>query len=235
MNKSVVKLHSYSQLPSLSLKWLSLKDHFIATVGPSSGQGRPLGNLLVLADATFQAQSRFPQHPHKDMEILTWVVKGVLQHYDDNGTDQSVPEKSLQLMSARDGIFHAEGNATNEEVRMLQIWINPQNKGGTPLVQQTSLEGNGFQCLAAPEGAPLIIRQNAWFYVANLENDAEEFFSIPLDRIAYAISLGSLSWNDLHAQDGDGLFLSAGSVKVRGSGQAIIILQRDFDRASLSS
>lgn len=225
MSKSEIKIQSYSQLPDLKLPWLSLKDHFIATVGPSSGQGNPLGDLLVLADATFQPQSRFPQHPHKDMEILTWVVKGTLQHYDNNGTNQSVPEKSLQLMSARDGIYHAEGNATNDEVRMLQIWINPSMTGGAPEVSQVSLKGSGLQCLAAPANSPLIVRQNVWFYVASLENSAQESFKIPQGQMGYAISVGSLTWNDIHAQDGDGLFLSAGDLEVRGDGQAIIILQ----------
>lgn len=225
MSKSVIKIQSYSQLPALKLQWLSLKDHFVATVGPSSGQGEPLGDLLVLADATFQAQSRFPQHPHKDMEILTWVVKGTLQHYDNNGTNQSVPEMSLQLMSARDGIYHAEGNATDGEVRMLQIWINPRISGGAPEVSQFSLKGSGLQCLAAPAGSPLIIRQNVWFYAANIENNSKESFHIPQGQIGYAISVGSLSWNDVHAQDGDGVFLSAGHLEVSGNGQAIIILQ----------
>lgn len=225
MTLSSIKIKSYSKLPALHLEWLSLKDHFVATVGPASGQGHPLKNLLVLADAKFQAKSRFPQHPHRDMEILTWVAKGTLQHYDNNGTDQSVPEKSLQLMSARDGIFHAEGNASDAEVRMLQIWITPQTKGGTPVVDQTELTGSGFKLLAGPEDAPLIIRQKAWFYAAAIENEHGETLEVPEGKMGYAISIGELSWNDEKASDGDGLLLSEGVVRVTGRGQAIIILQ----------
>lgn len=179
----------------------------------------------MLADAKFQPKSRFPDHPHKDMEILTWVAKGVLQHYDNNGTDQSVPEGSLQLMSARSGIYHAEGNASDQEVRMLQIWFTPKSKGGVPLVDQVSLIGEGFKLLAGPADAQLTINQDVWLYVAKVKNIKDEMMEIPAGKMGYAISIGKLSWNDKIAEDGDGIILNDGIIRVSGEGQAIIILQ----------
>ena len=76
--KPVTSIHPrpLATLPTTTLPWLTLRDHFVATVGPSAGQGQPLGPLLVLADATFSPRSRFPLHPHRDMEILSVVQIG---------------------------------------------------------------------------------------------------------------------------------------------------------------
>lgn len=219
-----MEIKRYSDLPEMDLGWLSLKDHFIATVGPYSGRGKPLKNLLVIADAKIHPNSRFPEHPHQDMEILTWVVNGTLQHLDNKGTDQSVPAEHLQLMSARDGMFHAEGNSSKDPLRILQIWINPNSRGGIPLVEQTGLKKKGFNLLAGPEGAILKIRQELWMYVAKLEGE-DQTFSIPEDKFAYIVSIGKLSWNGRDLQDGDGAIMQEGELTIAGFGQAIIILQ----------
>ncbi|WP_374000827.1 pirin family protein [Bdellovibrio bacteriovorus] len=221
---SEIQVRPYSQLPEMNLGWLSLKDHFIATVGPYSGRGEQLKNLLVLADAKIQPKSRFPDHPHNDMEILTWVVHGKLQHLDNKGTNQEVPAEHLQLMSARDGIFHAEGNLSNEPLRLLQIWIHPNAKSGTPVVQQAGLNQQGFNLLAGPSAAPLIIRQDVWLYAAKIESD-EQVFEIPEDKFAYAVSIGNLSWNGKELKDGDGLLAQSGKLAIKGTGQVIVILQ----------
>lgn len=221
---SDIQVRPYSQLPEMNLGWLSLKDHFIATVGPYSGRGEQLKNLLVLADAKIQPKSRFPDHPHNDMEILTWVVHGKLQHLDNKGTNQEVPAEHLQLMSARDGIFHAEGNLSTEPLRLLQIWILPNSKSGTPVVQQAGLNGSGFNLLAAPASAPLIIRQDVWLYAAKINGD-EQTFDIPEGKFAYAVSIGDLSWNGKAVKDGDGLVIQNGKLAIKGTGQAIVILQ----------
>lgn len=214
----------YENLPEMNMSWLSLRDHFIATVGPYSGTGEPLGNLLVIADAKFQPRSRFPDHPHRDMEILTWVSEGTLQHLDNNGTNQSIEAGHLQLMSARDGIFHAEGNLSDKPLRMFQIWIQPNIVGGKPSVDHVKLEGRGFKLLAAPDAAPLTIRQNLWLYAAELKESKETIF-IPEGKYAYGISIGSLRWNGKKVSDGDGLLIQSGEVQVEGTGQALIHIQ----------
>ncbi|MFM6930345.1 MAG: pirin family protein [Bdellovibrio sp.] len=217
------KIRPYKDLPAMDLGWLTLKDHFIATVGPHSGRGTSLKNLLVIADAKIEAKSSFPKHPHKDMEILTWVVDGILHHQDDKESDQQVPTESLQLMSARDGIFHAEGNLSNGPLRILQIWIQPNAVGGTAVVSQAGLLAKGFNLMAAPENAPLIIRQDLWLYVALI--NGEESIEIPEGRFAYAVFIGHLKLNEMQLMDGDGAELSSGKYSIRGSGQAIVIQQ----------
>lgn len=224
MNQVSIEVRKYENLPEMNLGWLSLKDHFIATVGPHSGKGKELKDLLVIADAKIQPKSHFPEHPHRDMEILTWVAEGTLQHLDNKGTNQTVPTEHLQLMSARDGIFHSEGNSSSESLRILQIWINPNSKGGTPIVKQVGLKNPGFNLLAGPESAELSIRQNVWMYVARLKDENAEFI-VPDDKFAYVISVGNLNWNEFALQDGDGALIQSGRIVIKGSGQAIVILQ----------
>nr|BFD67629.1 pirin family protein [Bdellovibrio sp. HAGR004] len=218
-----VAVRPYKSLPALDIGWLTLKDHFIATVGPHSGAGVPLKDLLVIADAKITPNASFPKHPHKDMEILTWVVKGTLHHQDNKGMDQLVPEGHLQLMSARDGIFHAEGNATDGELRILQIWIRPNQNHGTPEVCFEPLQQKGFKLMAGPEKAPLKIRQNLWLFAAMISG--VEKFTIPSDSFGYAVLIGDISINGSSTQDGDGALLNSGSYSFSGEGQVVLIQQ----------
>lgn len=222
-SETSILIKRYADLPAVDIGWLTLKDHFVATVGPYSGQGRPLKNLLVLADAKIHPKSSFPKHPHEDMEILTWVAQGTLHHQDSRGADQFVPSLSLQLMSARDGIFHAEGNSTAESLRILQIWINPLTRGGNPVVSTAALDQTGFKLMAGPKDAPLIIRQELWLYAAKVQR--KESFEIAQDKFGYALFMGDLKLNGQNVSDGDGAVLNPGSYVVEGSGQVILIQQ----------
>jgi redox-sensitive bicupin YhaK (pirin superfamily) len=144
-----------SGLPETSLPWLSLRDHFVATVGDHAGEGRPLGPLLVLADATFAPHSRFPLHAHRDMEILSLVLEGTLTHHGDQSDGAALPPRGVQLLSARDGIEHAEGNDTDHPTRMLQLWFRPQTLGGAPSYRQRQLDVGGRRSVAGDDAMPL--------------------------------------------------------------------------------
>lgn len=127
---SQMRRREAQSLPPTTLPWLRIRDHFVATVGERSGQGERLGPLLVLADATFAPRSRFPLHPHRDMEIVTVVVDGEVSHHGNQAHDNVVPARGVQVISARDGMVHAEGNDTDAPTRMLQIWFEPTVRGG---------------------------------------------------------------------------------------------------------
>ncbi len=200
-----------------------MSDHFIKTVGAGSGTGKQFGSLLVLADATFTPESRFPMHPHQEMEILTWVVSGTLSHLDDKNPPYHVSEGELQYMSSRSGIYHAEGNTSKLPMRLLQIWIAPNKFGGTPVVEYTKLNSKGFNLLAAPSNAPITLRQNVWFYAGKVSG--EESFEVPKNKIAYAVSIGDLSWEQRPISDGSGIVLTEGNYLISGQGQTVIILQ----------
>jgi redox-sensitive bicupin YhaK (pirin superfamily) len=224
MTQALIIRRPAGSLMSSDMGWLSLRDHFIATVGPYAGKGSSDRHLLVLADATIAPGSRFPLHPHRDMEILTWVVSGDLDHHDDQGHSAVIPSGHLQLMSARDGLVHAEGNRHAAAVRLLQIWLRPDTRGGAPFYATAALEGSGFQLLAAREGAPLPLLQDVRLYAARLHGGAHEL-SVPVGHTVYAVSIGELAWNGQKCGDGDGLFIGSGDITVKGSGQAIVLIQ----------
>ncbi len=215
---------SAQSLPAQDFGWLALKDHFLSTVGDGSGQGNSLGALLVLADATIAPKSSFPMHLHKNVEILTWVVSGVLRHQDDRGGTSEIPAGTLQMMSARDGILHAEGNRRDHAVRLLQIWIRPALMGGVPHYATARLPSGGFHLLAGPAAAPLSIRQQARLYASSL-SWSEAYLRVPDGHAAYGVSIGELAWNGQTMGDGDGVHVEAGGILVEGTGQAVVIVQ----------
>lgn len=209
-----------SSLLTTMLPWLSLRDHFVATVGASAGQGRPLGPLLVLADATFAPRSRFPLHPHEEMEILSIVIEGQLSHHGDLAHGTTLGRRSAQLISARDGMVHAEGNDTDRSTRMLQIWFRPETHGGPPAYFFRDLSPRGRQLVAGDDAVPLRCDAKVWWLDLQ-PGDFEPLF-VASGRRGYLLALdGGVS---VRAGDrgaalaalaaGDGLLIDSGGVEV---------------------
>lgn len=148
-----------------------------------------------------------------------------MHHQDNLGMSGEVPSGTLQLISSRNGIIHAEGNVQQEPVRLIQIWIAPNQTGGPPVYGTANVQTKGFNLLAAEANAPLLIRQKASLHIAVLSNEEGEIEISP-GSLAYGISIGTLSWNGEALADGDGIQLSSGKLKVHGTGQALIIQQK---------
>ncbi len=176
-----------STLPSTTLGWLSLRDHFVATVGPRAGEGRKLGPLLVLADATFAPRSRFPLHSHREMEILSIVVDGELSHHGDHAHGASFGPRSAQLISARSGMMHAEGNDTDTPTRMLQLWFEPDRHGGAPACFSRRLGDAGRQLIAGDEAMPLRADARVWWI--SLRCGVREELALEGGRQGYLLAL----------------------------------------------
>lgn len=121
--------------------------------------------LRVINDDTVAPGQGFGKHGHKDMEIISYVIAGALKHEDSSGNSYVVPEGDVQRMSAGSGITHSEMNASDtEQVKFLQIWIQPNVHGISPDYEQKSFEKkNGLTPLVAPdqEAGALFINQNA--------------------------------------------------------------------------
>jgi redox-sensitive bicupin YhaK (pirin superfamily) len=176
-------------LPHTALPWLSLRDHFVATVGAHAGRGQPLGPLLVLADATFAPRSRFPLHPHREMEILSVVIDGTLSHHGDQAHGAALGPRSAQLISARDGMVHAEGNDTDLPTRMLQLWFQPDRGGGAAAYFARTLDGAGpgRHLIAGDPAMPLRADVEVWWL--EVPAGGRERVDVPPGRAGYLLAL----------------------------------------------
>ncbi|MEW6991012.1 pirin family protein [Colwelliaceae bacterium 6441] len=121
--------------------------------------------LRVINDDVIQPAGGFDTHGHRDMEIITYVLEGVIEHKDSQGNTETLPGGEFQLMSAGKGIYHSEYNASNTHpLRVLQIWIEPNTRGNTPEYQQKNFgQAYGLTSIVTPTGEnnSLKIKQNA--------------------------------------------------------------------------
>ncbi|MDX2014655.1 MAG: pirin family protein [Myxococcaceae bacterium] len=208
-----------SSLPTTTLPWLSLKDHFVATVGPSAGQGQPLGPLLVLADATFAPRSRFPIHGHREMEILSVVIDGELSHHGDQANGSVVKARGAQLISSRDGMRHAEGNDTDAQTHMLQIWFEPTTHGGPAAAFARQLPATpGVHLVAGDDAMPLRCAAKVWWV------DVRGAQRLPVRAKGYLVGLtGEVQVEGQRLSVGDGALTSPGTVGLDGAGAVLVI------------
>jgi redox-sensitive bicupin YhaK (pirin superfamily) len=141
------------------------------------------GALRVLNDDTIAPSSGFPTHPHRDMEILTYVLSGALEHKDSMGNEGIVKAGGVQYMSAGTGVRHSEENPSKDEaLHLVQMWILPGRKGLKPtygqcdFTQKDRLHKWLLVASGIPgERAPVGLSQNASFRVARLESGVLEY------------------------------------------------------------
>ena len=111
--------------------WLNARHHFsFANYHDAGRQG--WGSILVWNDDEIGPNSGFPPHPHRDMEIITYVRSGAITHQDSMGNVGRTTAGDVQVMSAGTGVRHAEYNLEAEKTTLFQIWIEPRSRGGAP-------------------------------------------------------------------------------------------------------
>jgi redox-sensitive bicupin YhaK (pirin superfamily) len=108
------------------------------------------GVLLAHNDETLDPGAGYDDHPHSQLEIVTWVLAGTLTHRDSTGADHAVPAGWVQVVSAGTGIRHSETNQHDEPVRYLQMWVAPDGRGGGPTYQAHPLQTVGVASLHPP-------------------------------------------------------------------------------------
>ncbi|CZF79505.1 Quercetin 2,3-dioxygenase [Grimontia celer] len=169
--------------------------------------------LRVINDDVVKPSAGFDTHGHRDMEIISYVLDGVIEHKDSEGNIQSLPAGEFQLMSAGKGIYHSEYNGSSDsDLRFLQIWIQPNERGGTPDYQQKDFgKAPGFTEIATPDGrdGTLNIKQNARSLQLILENGSSETFNPEMGSNVYVhVVAGELSLSDDVLSAGDGAKVS---------------------------
>jgi len=168
--------------------------------------------LRVINDDTVMPAAGFDTHPHRDMEILTYVFEGALEHKDSTGTHAVIARGEVQRMTAGTGIRHSEFNASHDEtVKLLQIWILPEERGLEPGYEQTLFTDESkrgqLRLLASRDGrdGSLTIHQDVAVYASLLA--AGETVSTPLanGRGAWVQMIhGEVTVNGQRLAPGDG-------------------------------
>lgn len=172
-------------------------------------------DLLVINEDRVTPGMGFGTHPHRDMEIFSYVLEGALAHKDNMGTGSVIRPGDVQLMSAGTGVAHSEYNhSPTDGVHFLQIWLLPGSKGVQPAYQQAHFpaeEKRGkLRPVITPDGeaGSLRVHQDARVYAGLFDGDEAATLELAAHRYAYVhVARGSLEVNGIRLSAGDGLKL----------------------------
>jgi redox-sensitive bicupin YhaK (pirin superfamily) len=198
----MIDIRPFNSLGGADFGWLKAKHHF------SFGHYRDAsrvnwGALRVWNDDEIAPGTGFDPHPHRDMEIITYVRQGAITHKDNMGNEGRTEAGDVQIMSAGTGVVHSEYNLESEVTKIFQIWIIPDRQGATPNWGAKSFPKAGrdarFEVLASGrEGDTdaLPINADAAVMAATLAKGQELTHALPAGRVAYLVAArGSVSVN----------------------------------------
>jgi redox-sensitive bicupin YhaK (pirin superfamily) len=171
--------------------------------------------LRVVNEDWVAPGSGFPTHGHRDMEILTYMLDGALEHKDSMGNGSTIRPGEIQKMSAGTGVRHSEYNpSASERAHLLQIWIEPNRKGVTPAYEQNvvALDGapNRLHLIASPEGGDgaVSLRQDARVFAVRL-HDGTVTQTLPQGRRGFVqVARGEVNLNGHALLAGDSAFIN---------------------------
>ena len=169
-------------------------------------------SLRVINEDHVDPGHGFGTHPHRDMEIVTYVLEGALAHKDSMGTGSTIRPGEVQRMSAGTGVMHSEFNhSPSEEVHLLQIWLLPERKGIDPSYEQKEFPResklNRLRLVASPGGedGSVTIHQDARLYASVLEEGKRVRHELGEGRYAWLqVARGEVSLNGAALKAGDG-------------------------------
>ncbi|MFC4254400.1 hypothetical protein GRI97_03110 [Altererythrobacter xixiisoli] len=211
----MIELRPFESLGGDNHGWLDAKHHF-SFANYQDPQRIHWGNLRVWNDDTIQPHTGFPPHPHRDMEIITYVRKGAITHEDSLGNKGRTEAGDVQVMSAGTGIRHSEYNREDEVTQIFQIWIIPTREGDAPAwgakpFPKGDRAGN-FVTLASGydnDDDALPIRTNARVLGATIRAGDTVEYPIGRDRKAYLVpATGAIRIDDVEAKARDGVAIS---------------------------
>lgn len=193
--------------------------HTFSFAGWHEPEAMGFRGLRVLNQDRIRPGTGFGNHPHRDMEIISYVIEGGLQHRDSTGTDHIIRPGDVQRMSAGTGVVHSEHNAYDDRpTEFLQIWIPPRTRGLAPDYDQRRFELDGtMRLVVAPNGDPArealdIVQIHADVRIHAGRPRAGDVHTIPLVVGTYAyvhVARGNVTVQDVRLGPGDGLELSA--------------------------
>jgi len=170
------------------------------------------GPLRVINEDRVQPGEGFPTHGHRDMEIISYVLEGALEHKDSIGTGSVIRPGDVQRMSAGSGVRHSEFNPSEDEpVHFLQIWLMPDRDGIAPSYEQKSFsdadKSGRLRLVASPDGqdGSVRIQQDARLYASRLSKGEEVTHALRPERKGWVqVARGAVSVNGRDLRAGDG-------------------------------
>jgi redox-sensitive bicupin YhaK (pirin superfamily) len=194
------------------------------------------GALRVINEDRIGPGQGFPAHPHSDMEIISYVLEGALEHKDSIGTGSVIRPGDVQRMSAGSGIRHSEFNASKTDpIHLLQIWIVPETKGLKPSYEQRTFSDSDkrgtLRLIGSRDGrdGSVTIHQDIDLYAAVLSPGTSVSHDLDKGRQAWVqVARGSVAVNGMALNAGDGLAASdSGVLAIEGDGEVLL-----FDMAA---
>lgn len=194
------------------------------------------GSLRVINEDRVQAGMGFGTHPHRDMEIISYVLEGALEHKDSIGTGSVIRPGDVQRMSAGTGVRHSEFNGSKSDlVHFLQIWIQPNVRGVEPSYEQKTFSDadkrGRLRLVASPDGADGSVRihQDARLYATLLDGAQTVSHDLAAQRLAYVhVARGSVELNGERLRAGDGAKIDQEARVVLSNGEQAEVLLFDL-------
>lgn len=206
---------------SSDLGWLKSKFHF-SFAEYYNPKNMNFGVLRVINDDLINPHTGFDTHPHKDMEIISYVVKGQLTHGDSMGNKSTLSRGQVQYMSAGTGVYHSEHNLGEEVTRLLQIWILPDKTGYEPNYGEYRFpweerKNRWLHMVSNKEGdSPIKINQDINLLALELEEGNEIEYEVKEDRQAYLVQIeGISSINDIELNQRDAMEIVEENIRLR--------------------
>jgi len=191
------------------------------------------GPLRVLNQDRVAAGQGFPTHAHDNMEIVTYVLEGVLEHKDSMGNGSQIRPGEVQFMSAGTGVTHSEFNASSDEgLHLLQMWVFPLEQGMTPRYEQKAFPAEelrgSLRLVVSPDGADgsVTIGQDARLYAGKLAEGERAELPLAEGRIAWLhVARGHVNLNGGDLAPGDGAAIREEALlAIEGKGDAEVVL-----------
>ncbi|MEW6732405.1 MAG: pirin family protein [Acidobacteriota bacterium] len=189
-------------------------------------------SLRVINEDYIKPGAGFPTHSHRDMEILTYMLEGAIAHRDSLGNGSIIGVGELQRMSAGVGISHSEfNNSQDKPAHLLQIWIQPKERGQVPSYEQRRLdpvESRGqLRLIASPnaDDGTIMIHQDAWLYLAMLAAGEQIVHKLAQKHYGWIqVARGEIILNNTPLMAGDGAAVTGESIVIQGVAEAQILL-----------
>jgi redox-sensitive bicupin YhaK (pirin superfamily) len=213
----MIDIRPFDTLGHADHGWLNARHHF-SFAGYHDPKRMSWGKLRVWNDDEIAAGNGFDPHPHRDMEIITYVREGAITHRDNLGNEGRTEAGDVQIMSAGTGVTHSEYNLEPETTKIFQIWIMPDVRGAKPNWGAKSFPKAGrdarFEILAGgrsgdAETGALPINADAAVMATTLSKGQELRYALPEGRVAYLVSAkGSATVNgaELGQRDGAAIY-----------------------------